>query len=214
HRGCAARDRGRLRGCHCSRRAIRREATRDRHLVEVGRDDGEDETDRPEQLAPPGRAGREHERRRDLRRHVVAFDDTTRARRKRRGLRVGNAAASVASLFARMSRHLSLAMALALVLLIATLLLGWGIGGYVLYEPDEARHAEVAREMLVAPTWRDWIVPRLDGAPYLNKPAPFYWLMAGALAVFGVNEGAARTPSLLSALLVALATSLWGARRW
>jgi 4-amino-4-deoxy-L-arabinose transferase-like glycosyltransferase len=113
-----------------------------------------------------------------------------------------------------MSRHLSLAVALALVLVIATLVLGWGIGGYVLYEPDEARHAEVAREMLSAPTWRDWIVPRLDGAPYLNKPAPFYWLMVGALTVFGVNEGAARTPSLVSALLTALATSLWGARRW
>jgi 4-amino-4-deoxy-L-arabinose transferase-like glycosyltransferase len=113
-----------------------------------------------------------------------------------------------------MSRHLSLAVALALVLLIATLVLGWGIGGYVLYEPDEARHAEVAREMLSAPTWRDWIVPRLDGAPYLNKPAPFYWLVVGALAVFGVNEGAARTPSLVSALLTALAMSLWGARRW
>jgi 4-amino-4-deoxy-L-arabinose transferase-like glycosyltransferase len=113
-----------------------------------------------------------------------------------------------------MSRHLSLAVALALVLLIATLVLGWGIGGYVLYEPDEARHAEVAREMLSAPTWREWIVPRLDGAPYLNKPAPFYWLMVGALSVFGVNEEAARTPSLVSALLTALATSLWGARRW
>ena len=61
------------------------------------------------------------------------------------------------------------------------LVMAWGIGGYALYEPDEARHAEVAREMLAASTWHEWIIPRLDGAPYRNKPAPFYWLMVAAL---------------------------------
>jgi 4-amino-4-deoxy-L-arabinose transferase len=113
-----------------------------------------------------------------------------------------------------MSRHVSPAAPVALVALVAMLVLGWGLGGYVLYEPDEARHAEVAREMVSASTWREWVVPRLDGTPYLNKPAPFYWLMAAAIATLGVNERAARSVSLAAALVTVLVVSLWGARRW
>src|SRR5262249_56339025 len=95
-----------------------------------------------------------------------------------------------------MPRHVSLAATVALVTLVAMLVLGWGLGGYVLYEPDEARHAEVAREMVSASTWREWVVPRLDGTPYLNKPAPFYWLMAAAIAALGVNQRAPRSAPL------------------
>jgi len=113
-----------------------------------------------------------------------------------------------------MGHRASLAVVLALVVLIATLVMAWGIGGYVLYEPDEARHAEVAREMLSASTWHEWIIPRLDGAPYRNKPSPFYWLMVAALGVFGVNEGGARAVSLASALVTVLVVTLWAARRW
>ena len=113
-----------------------------------------------------------------------------------------------------MSRHVSPAAPVALVALVAILVLGWGLGGYVLYEPDEARHAEVAREMVSASAWRAWVVPHLDGAPYLNKPAPFYWLMAAAMAALGVNERAARSVSLAAALVTVLVVSLWGARRW
>jgi 4-amino-4-deoxy-L-arabinose transferase-like glycosyltransferase len=113
-----------------------------------------------------------------------------------------------------MGRRSSLAVVLALVALIGSLVLAWGVGSYVLYEPDEARHAEVAREMLSAPTWRGWMVPHLDGLPYRNKPAPFYWLMAGALGILGVNERGARAVSLATALVTVLAVTFWGARRW
>src|SRR5262245_66258272 len=68
--------------------------------------------------------------------------------------------------------------------------------------------------MVSASTWREWVVPRLDGTPYLNKPAPFYWLMAAAIATLGVNERAARSISLAAALVTVLVVSLWGARRW
>src|SRR5215510_14710853 len=113
-----------------------------------------------------------------------------------------------------MPRHVSLAATVALVTLVAMLVLGWGIGGYVLYEPDEARHAEVAREMVSASSWRVLVVPHLEGTPYLNKPAPFYWLMAASLAALGVNERAARSVSLAAALVTVFVVSLWGARRW
>ena len=47
--------------------------------------------------------------------------------------------------------------------------LSWNLGGYSLLEPDEGRNVEVAREMVRT---NDWIVPHLNGLPYLDKPAP------------------------------------------
>src|SRR5262245_66174597 len=82
--------------------------------------------------------------------------------------------------------------------LLTALVLGSGIAGPSLYEPDEARHAEIGREMLEASSWPERVTPRLDGAPYRNKPAPFYWLLAAMFGVFGVGELAARLPSVIA----------------
>lgn len=67
--------------------------------------------------------------------------------------------------------------------------------------PDEARYAEIPREMLVS---RDWVVPRLDGLRYFEKPVLGYWLNASSMALFGQNAFAMRFPSALSAGLSAL----------
>ena len=72
-----------------------------------------------------------------------------------------------------------------------------GIRTMPLLEPDEGRNAEVAREMLRG---GDWITPHYNGYPYLDKPAPFFWLVAASYKVFGVSEGSARLPSGLAAL--------------
>ncbi|MBZ5514942.1 MAG: glycosyltransferase family 39 protein [Acidobacteriia bacterium] len=64
-------------------------------------------------------------------------------------------------------------------------------------EPDEGRNAEVAREML---TSGDLITPHFDSLVYLDKPAAYFWLVAGSFRLLGVNEGAARMPSALLAL--------------
>jgi 4-amino-4-deoxy-L-arabinose transferase-like glycosyltransferase len=75
--------------------------------------------------------------------------------------------------------------------------------------PDEGRYVGVALEML----WSgDWLVPRLDTLPYFHKPPLFYWLTAASLGVFGVNEWAARLPSLLAAAGTALAVYLFVSR--
>src|SRR5947199_4455441 len=58
-----------------------------------------------------------------------------------------------------------------------------------LFEPDESRYAQIPREMLAR---GDWVVPVLQGEPYLDKPPLLYWLVAGCYRVFGVNGGAAR----------------------
>ena len=88
------------------------------------------------------------------------------------------------------------------------------VGIRPLSSPDEARYAEIAREMLAA---RDFVTPRLDGAPFLDKPPLLYWAEAAALAAFGVTPGAARlVPALAGAFGVfvafAAARSLFGPR--
>jgi 4-amino-4-deoxy-L-arabinose transferase-like glycosyltransferase len=78
-----------------------------------------------------------------------------------------------------------------------------------LYEPDEGRYAEVAREMLVS---NDWVTPRLNGITFFDKPPLQYWATALAYRVFGVNEGAARLWSATAGLF-AVGVAWWSATR-
>ncbi len=73
-----------------------------------------------------------------------------------------------------------------------------------LFIPDETRYAEVPREMRAT---GDWIVPRLNGFLYFEKPALGYWLNAVSQEVLGENRFAARLPSALAAGLSVL--SIW-----
>jgi 4-amino-4-deoxy-L-arabinose transferase-like glycosyltransferase len=82
--------------------------------------------------------------------------------------------------------------------LIATTVCFYHLGSYGLWEPDEARYAEIAREMLVL---RDFITPHLDYVPYIEKPPMLYWLTAFSMRVGGVNEFAARLPHATAALV-------------
>jgi 4-amino-4-deoxy-L-arabinose transferase-like glycosyltransferase len=78
-----------------------------------------------------------------------------------------------------------------------------------LTDRDEGANAEAAREMLEQ---RSWVTPTLGGAPRFAKPAFTYWLMAGAYAILGVGEAAARLPSALAAIglvLVQYAFARW-----
>ncbi len=83
-----------------------------------------------------------------------------------------------------------------------------------LWDPDEGRYAEMAREILVL---HDWVTPHLDYLHYFEKPMMFMWLEAISFKVLGVSEWAARLVSLMEALggvfLVGLmAKKLWGIR--
>src|SRR5688572_14712560 len=55
--------------------------------------------------------------------------------------------------------------------------------------PDEARYAQVAREMFER---GDWITPTLGGYNWFEKPAMLYWLQIASYHIFGVSEFAAR----------------------
>jgi len=92
-----------------------------------------------------------------------------------------------------------------LVALVAGGLFGFGLGSYPLLDPDEARHAEVAREMASGRGIRRLFLPTLALEPYHEKPAGFYWLVAVAFGLGGVGAGAARAVSALAALATVLA---------
>lgn len=86
--------------------------------------------------------------------------------------------------------------------------------GSWLAEPDEPRYAEIPREMLAT---HDFVVPRLNGVPYFEKPPLLYWANAAAMAALGETPFAARLPTRLAglgtALLVLLAVGrMWGRR--
>src|SRR5262245_8175093 len=78
-----------------------------------------------------------------------------------------------------------------------------------LLEPDEGRYAQIPREMLAR---GDWVVPQLQGQPYLDKPPLLYWLAMLSYSVFGVSEAAARLVPALAIHGTILATYCIGRR--
>jgi 4-amino-4-deoxy-L-arabinose transferase-like glycosyltransferase len=83
---------------------------------------------------------------------------------------------------------------LAVAVLTGLMLLGH-LGDLPLTSPDEARNAEVGREMHESGSW---LIPTYNGLAYLDKPAFFFKLTALSIAVFGTTEFAARLVSALS----------------
>jgi 4-amino-4-deoxy-L-arabinose transferase-like glycosyltransferase len=97
---------------------------------------------------------------------------------------------------------------IAVVLLLAAAVLFSNLGGWELYNPDEPRYAQVAREMLDT---GNYIVPSLGAEQYSHKPPLLFWLIALSSRLYGeVNAAAARLPSALAALGVLLLTCLLG----
>ena len=83
------------------------------------------------------------------------------------------------------------------------------IWAYGLWEPDEARYAEIAREMLQS---GDWLTPHLNYVLYVEKPPLLYWLTAISFRLFGLNEFAARMPVALAATAGVFATFIFALR--
>ena len=105
--------------------------------------------------------------------------------------------------FARMSH-------LALLVSVSCLLLFFDLGVRVLATNDETRFPVLARDILAH---GHWLLPRLNGAPHLNKPPLHAWLIAFASWPLGsVTQASAAIPSLLAALGVVLAT--WWIAKW
>src|ERR1043165_4964518 len=94
-------------------------------------------------------------------------------------------------------------------LLVAAISLFIHLGGYPLFDADEGRNGEVGREMAAT---NDYVMPRIDGMPYLDKPIVYFAAEALAMEVLGPTEVAARLPAYVFTLFTA-ALLFWFARR-
>jgi 4-amino-4-deoxy-L-arabinose transferase-like glycosyltransferase len=95
--------------------------------------------------------------------------------------------------------------------LVAAVMLFSGLGSVPLMQPDEGRNAEVGREMAVSGSW---LVPTLEGHPYLDKPAAYFAAVALSIRVFGADEWAARFPSVACGLATLILLYLFARRKY
>jgi len=98
---------------------------------------------------------------------------------------------------------------LLIVLVAGIAALALGTAPSPLWDEDEPRFAEIASTMVET---GDWIVPTFNGTLAVDKPVLMHWCMAACMSVFGINEFAARLPSLIAALVTALAVLRFGTR--
>lgn len=74
------------------------------------------------------------------------------------------------------------------------------LGIYPLADTTEARYGGIARLMLET---GDWITPQISlGVPFWGKPPLSFWLTTMSMNFLGVNEFAARIPSLILGVIV------------
>jgi 4-amino-4-deoxy-L-arabinose transferase-like glycosyltransferase len=85
-----------------------------------------------------------------------------------------------------------------LVLLLGAALFLPNLGGFALWEEDEAHNAGCTKEMIAAQTW---VVPSFNYVLRTDKPALLYWWQRLAYHFVGVNEWGARLPSALASML-------------
>lgn len=85
------------------------------------------------------------------------------------------------------------------------------LGQRDLFNTDEGRYSEIAREMAAS---QDWLTPRLNGLEYLEKPPLQYWITAAIFSVAGVSEWTARSCTAAAGLLTVLLVWATGRRLW
>lgn len=81
------------------------------------------------------------------------------------------------------------------------------LGSYPLFVPDDARYIEVAREMARS---GDYVIPRMDGFIFIEKPPLFYWLEATAMNLGGTSLWVARSANMLLGVLGCLLVYAFG----
>jgi 4-amino-4-deoxy-L-arabinose transferase-like glycosyltransferase len=95
-----------------------------------------------------------------------------------------------------------------ILLVFCSLLFILGVGRWDLWNPDEPRYAQVAREMVDG---GDWVLMHVNGKTYEDKPPLFFWLIAFSSYLWqGLTSFSARFPSAFFGTLTALLTFFLG----
>ncbi|MEO8719463.1 MAG: glycosyltransferase family 39 protein [Ginsengibacter sp.] len=81
------------------------------------------------------------------------------------------------------------------------------LGRVHLFDWDEINFAESAREMIVTGNYHR---VQINFQPFWEKPPLFFWLQAGAMKMFGVNEFAARFPNAVFGIITLVTFFLIG----
>src|SRR6478672_9021762 len=81
--------------------------------------------------------------------------------------------------------------------ILGLLVIGAGLGLRDPWPADEPRFALIARDMLAT---GDWLIPRVGGDLYPDKPPFYFWLMAVSMALTGSMRVGFLVPSLLAGL--------------
>ena len=87
--------------------------------------------------------------------------------------------------------------ALGSVILVGALIILPGLCVQQLESGDETRVAGIAAEMFIN---GDYLIPRLNGTPFLEYPPLFYWSVSFCYGLFGITDFSAKLPSVLSAV--------------
>jgi len=86
------------------------------------------------------------------------------------------------------------------------LISAWQYGFFNSYlpltDPVETNYALTAKEMLLS---NNWLSPSIYGHTWYDKPPLTYWALILSYKLFGINDWAARFPSLISSSLSILA---------
>jgi 4-amino-4-deoxy-L-arabinose transferase-like glycosyltransferase len=96
-------------------------------------------------------------------------------------------------------------------LALALVLVATGIGLRDPWPADEPRFALVARDMVAT---GDWLLPRVGGQPYADKPPLFFWLIALGLTLTHSLRAAFLLPSFLAAFGCVVLVYDLGRRLW
>jgi 4-amino-4-deoxy-L-arabinose transferase-like glycosyltransferase len=99
---------------------------------------------------------------------------------------------------------------LLLLLLLMSIVFFYRLGSYPLFDLDEPRYAEAAREMLER---GNWVTPYFNYELRFDKPVFFYWLIAMAYQWFGLSEFSARFFSAVTGSATVLMVYGFG-RHW
>ncbi|MBU0744025.1 MAG: glycosyltransferase family 39 protein [Gammaproteobacteria bacterium] len=75
----------------------------------------------------------------------------------------------------------------------------FALGAYPLFDNNEGLYASIAKYMLLS---KEFIIPHLNGVPYIEKPPLLYWLLSLSFSGFGFSAFAARLVTVTSAALV------------